>query len=148
MSNPMLVVDCDPGYKHWNVHGKAQAAYIAVGAVIDTGSHGDPEGVTVQYRLDDGKVKSDLWSHSTNFSAIFLGASFKNGLGHTKNDFDVILGELLYTHKAVRKEKTSVPTRKAVIQVAEYLGGNITMEFLFPDPTEVADSCGLFVSKN
>jgi hypothetical protein len=101
-------------------------------------------GLNVQYRLDDGKVKSfPPLSHSTDFSAIYLSDT----LGNFSDFKDIILGDLLYSHKAAYKENTSVPARKAVIQVSEYLGGNITMEFDFPDPTEVADSCGLFLYK-
>jgi hypothetical protein len=68
-------------------------------------------------------------------------------LGNFSDFKDIILGDLLYSHKAIYKENASVPARKAVIQVPEYLGGNITMEFDFPDPTEVAGSCGLFLYK-
>lgn len=154
MSSPTFVVDCDPS--KWRVsrhqHGKLLDAYIAVGAVLDTKVGLEPglvgqrvvSGLNVQYRLDDGKVKSfPPLSHSTDFSAIFLSDT----LGNFRDFKDIILGDLLYSHKAAYKENTSVPARKAVIQVSEYLGGNITMEFDFPDPTEVADSCGLFLYK-
>jgi hypothetical protein len=152
-SSPTFVIDCDPN--KWRVnrhqHGKLLDAYIVVGAVLDTVVDTHPsivgervvKGLDVQYRLDDGKVHSALWSYSTNFSGIFLSDPLGN-LGDLK---DEVLSGLLYSHKAIYKENASVPARKAVIQVPEYLGGNITMEFDFPDPTEVADSCGLFLYK-
>jgi hypothetical protein len=153
MTSPTFVVDCDPSKWRNNRHrhGKLLDAYIAVGAVLDTVVGSYPglvgervvKGLNVQYRLDDGKVQGALWSYSTDFSGIFLS----DPLGNFSGFKDIILGELLYSHKAIYKENTSVPARKAVIQVSEYLGGNITMEFDFPDPTEVADSCGLFLYK-
>lgn len=154
MSSPTFVVDCDPS--KWrdsmHQHGKLLDAYIAVGAVLDTkvdvasgaGGQGVINGLHVQYRLDDGKVHSEFLAHSTDFSAIFLSSPEHGLFGDFK---DIILSELLYTHKAAYKENTSVPARKAVIRVSEYLGSDITMEFDFPDPTEVADSCGLFLYK-
>ena len=154
ISSPTFVVDCDPNKWRDNrhQHGKLLDAYIAVGAVLDTkvglesGLVGERvvSGLNVEYRLDDGKVKSfPPLSHSTDFSAIFLSST----LGNFSDFKDEILGDVLYSHKAAYKENTSVPSRKVVIQVSEYLGGNITMEFDFPDPTEVADSCGLFLYK-
>jgi len=151
ISSPTFVVDCVPGggrKQHGHTVGKLLDAYIIVGGVLDTG-WGRGVGIGVQYRLDDGKVKSDLWSHSTDWSAIFLASTpvsgFVNcGLFGCGGASDAILGQMLYSHKAYRKDRISVPARKAVIQVSEYLGGNITMEFDYPDPTEVADACGLF----
>jgi len=154
ISSPTFVVDCDPSKWRDNrhQHGKLLDAYIVVGAVLDTKvdvasgvtGPGVINGLHVQYRLDDGKVHSEFLAHSTDFSAIFLSSPEHGLFGDFK---DIILSELLYTHKAAYKENTSVPARKAVIRVSEYLGSDITMEFDFPDPTEVADSCGLFLYK-
>ncbi len=155
ISSPTFVIDCDPNKWRSNRHrrGKLLDAYIVVGAVLDSkvGSNESAligpraaSGVEVQYRIDDGKVRSEFWFHSTDFSAIFLGEP----LGSLGMDFkDEVLGRLLYSHQAMYKENVSVPARKAVIRVSEYLGGNITAEFDFPDPTEVADACGLFIYK-
>jgi hypothetical protein len=144
-ASPTFVVECDPSRERarGHVHGKLLDAYIAVGAVLDTAVGPGGSELEVQYRLDDGKVKSDVWSHSTDFSAIFL-SSPRASFVDLK---DEILGKLLYSHKAIYKENTSLPAKKAVIRVSEYLGGNITMEFDFPDPTDVADACGLFLYK-
>ncbi len=129
-SSPTLVVDCDPSKSRFS---RLLHAYIVVGTVLDAkvglGNWGTVvSGLEVQYRLDDGKVKSESLSHSTDFSAIFLDAK---------------LHGFLYSNKSLHKENLR-PVKKVVIQVSEYLGGHITMEFDFPDPTEVADTCGLF----
>jgi hypothetical protein len=155
VSSPTFVVDCDPSARraHGHQKGKLLDAYIAVGSVLDSkvgfnefaliGTRA-ASGLHVQYRLNDGKVKSEFWFHSADFSAIFLGEP----LGSFGMDFkDAVLGRILYSHQAMYKEHVSVPASKVVIQVSEYLGGNITMEFDLPDPTEVADSCGLFLYK-
>ena len=85
MSSPTFVVDCDPSKWRDNrhQHGKLLDAYIVVGAVLDTKVDLDRgrrtgviNGLNVQYRLDDGKVQFSIsWSHSTDFSAIFLSVT-------------------------------------------------------------------------
>lgn len=92
-----------------------------------------PVVVTVQYRLDDGKIQAENWSPSTDrTSAFFDAATFNN---------------LLYGHILPHKENTSAPIRKLAIAINEYLAGEIVMQFDMPDPTQVADFCGTLFHK-
>jgi hypothetical protein len=52
--------------------GKFVEGWIATGAVLNSevGDHGP--SVSVEYRLDSGKLQSDAWDVSTDHSAIFL----------------------------------------------------------------------------
>jgi hypothetical protein len=45
------------------------------------------------------------------------------------------------------KENTSPPVRKVIIGFDEYLGGEVVMQFEMPDPTEIADACGVIWHK-
>lgn len=54
---------------------------------------------------------------------------------------------LLYAHHLYHKENTNPQVRKVVLGVNEYLGGEIVMQFDFPDSTEVADACGVIWHK-
>ena len=108
-------------------HGKLLDAYIAVGAVLDTkvelhqvlADKVSSMGCMSNTGSMTGKVHSEFLAHSTDFSAIFLSSPEHGLFGDFK---DIILSELLYTHKAAYKENTSVPARKAVIRVSEYSG--------------------------
>lgn len=130
---PVFVVKCIPGEHSAGFHlyksGKLLDAYIALGAVVDfhTG------GTSVRYRLDDGKVHEKSWGHGTDGTAIFPAP--------------IQVNTLLYGHFMPHKEGTSSPVHKAVIAVDEYLGGEVVMQFDIPDPTPVADACGIIIHK-
>lgn len=143
-SSPTFVVDCDSTKHRVRGHqiGQLLDAYISVGTVIDSILGGGGEHLFGEYRVDDGKVKTAVWSYSSNYAAIVLSSPTGE-----EGNFEMYLDDLLYSHKAVYKENTSVQAKKAVIRVSEFLGGNITMEFDLPDPAVVADSCGLFLIK-
>ncbi|MGB7281881.1 MAG: hypothetical protein WBE13_06435 [Candidatus Acidiferrum sp.] len=132
-ADPTFVVDCIPGEHRqgatWEKRGKFVDAYIAVGAVVDFHEN----GTAVRYRLDDGKVHSDSWGHSTDGTGIFAA--------------ETQLSTLLYGHFMPHKEGSGEPIRKAVIAVDEYQGAEVVMEFNLPDPTLVADACGLILHK-
>jgi hypothetical protein len=85
----------------------------------------------VELRLDDGKVQTGWWSYSTDMSWAFFPAPSLNNL--------------LYGHMFPHKENTSPAVHKVVIAIAEYLGGQIVMQFDVPDPTPVADACGAVI---
>jgi hypothetical protein len=60
---------------HGKTNGKFASGYIYVRGVWDTAALGGSGAVNVSYRLDEGKVQSDAWGWSTNFTAIFMIAS-------------------------------------------------------------------------
>jgi hypothetical protein len=138
-AHPTLIAQCVLGdfYRH-KAHGKILKSYINVGTVLDSQVGNDLNSrVKVEFRLDDGKVQTDEWSHSTDFSALFFNPYDPNGG----------FNNLLYGHRLPHKENTNPPVKKAVISVQEYLGGNVVMQFDMPDPTEVADACGVIIHK-
>jgi hypothetical protein len=139
-SPPVMIVRCIPGKSmHGKTNGKFALGYIYVGGVLDTTILGGGIGaVRVSYRLDDGKVQSEAWGRSTNFSAIFMSYPGCALCG---------FANLLYGHAMYHKENTSPQVRKVVLGVPEYLGGEIVMQFDLPDSAEVAEACGIIMHK-
>ena len=140
-ANPTMIVRCVPGKdKRGHTNGKFKEGYIFVGRVTDTSvSENGNSTVAVQFRLDDGKLQSESWGRSTDFSSIFF--THPNcplcGSGYP------IFANLLYGHAMYHKENSNPQVRKVVIGVSEYLGGEIVMQFDMPDATEVAEACGI-----
>jgi hypothetical protein len=99
----------------------------------------------VQFRLDDGKIQTVSWGRSTDFSAIFLTppAAARPFLRSGYEEF----ANLLYAHAMYHKENTNPQVRKVVLDVPEYLGGEVVMQFDLPDSTGVADACGIIWHK-
>jgi hypothetical protein len=128
---PSMIVRCRSGnHNHGHVRGQFLEGYIFVGSVVDSHVSDDLSGrVTVQFRLDDGKLQVAGWGNSTDYSAIFFDSE----------DFN----NLLYGHMLPHKENTNPQVRKVVIGVPEYLGGEIVMQFDMPDSTDVAETCGV-----
>lgn len=54
---------------------------------------------------------------------------------------------LVYGHFMPHKENTNPPVRKIVIGVPEYLGAQIQVEFEMPEPSVVAEVCGVVLHK-
>ena len=126
-ATPAMVVRCVPGtYNHGHSKGKFLNGYIFVDGVIDTGQAGS---VHVQYRLDNGKLQNDDWSHSTDFSGVFFPSMGFNNL--------------LYGHLLPHKEGTNPQVRKVVVGLEEFLGAEVVVQFDMPDATEVAETCGV-----
>lgn len=133
-AKPSIILQCIPGsFTRGHLHGKLLKGYVYVGTVIDTQMDSSGTSVRAKYRLDDGKLQDAPWSHSTDYSSVFFG--------------DIDLNTLLYGHFMPHKENTSAPVKKVVIGFDEYLGGEIVMQFDMPDPTEVADTCGVIWHK-
>lgn len=129
-AKPTMIVRCTPGsFVHGRAHGKFLNGYIYVGTVIDTNVDTTGSSVPVQFRLDEGKLQSASWSHSTDFSSIFFE--------------DIDFNTLLYGHFMAHKENTSPQVKKIVVGLNEYLGGEVVMQFDLPDSAEVADACGV-----
>lgn len=132
---PSFVVKCIPGgHKRVSggyINGKLLDAYMNVHAVLDRTPRGH---VVVQYRLDDGKMHTENWNVGTDGTAVFLP--------------EIELNTVLYGHFLPHKEGTNPPTRKVVIGVDEYMGTEVVMQFDLPDPTEMADACGVLIRKN
>ena len=126
---PRLVVQCLPGEHSVGYHvfknGRTLAAYLIVGPVLD--SH--LSRLTVQYRLNDGKIQTEIWGISTDFSGAFFG--------------ETTLNNLLYGHIAAHKENSTPPVSKVVIATDEFAGGEIVMQFDMPNPDALAEACGI-----
>lgn len=130
-ARPALVARCSPGERSWgHFGGKFLEGYVLVGSVVDThGSIVREAGIPVRYRLDDGKVQSGTWTESTNYAGVFFSwADFAN---------------LLYGHMLPHKENSSPPVRKVVISIPEFQAADIVAQFDMPEPSEVADACGI-----
>src|SRR5260370_28634827 len=108
-----------------------------------TVSEQGPVSVNVQFRLDGGKLQSESWGRSTDFSSIF----FSHPTCHICGSGYDILGNLLYGHGTYHKENTTPQVRKVVVGVPEYHGGEVVMQFDMPDATEVAEACGIILHK-
>jgi hypothetical protein len=130
---PKLVLQCLPGEhsvgNHLFANGKRLASYLFVGPVLD--SH--LTGLVVQYRLDGGKVETERWGISTDFSSTFFDGT--------------TLNNLIYGHAIAHKENSNAPVRKLVIAADEFIGGEVVMQFDLPDPDPMAEACGLVIHK-
>jgi hypothetical protein len=83
--------------------------------------------------LDDKKIQTGYWTPSTDFGgAFFQSIEFDN---------------LLYGHMLPHKEGTGEPVHKVVIAANEYLATQIVAQFDMPDPTQVAEACGVTIHK-
>ena len=120
--SPSIIIRCiaDPHANHGRARGKFVQGYIYIGAILD--------GDGMAYRRDDGKLQTVAIDHSSDLKAAFFG------------QFD--LNNLLYGHMLPHKENTGPQTRKLIIGLGEYLGGDVVSEFQLPDSTELAETCG------
>lgn len=129
---PALIVHCQPGRHAFGrengkfIDGYFLANTVLAGSPVSTGSE-------IQFRLDDKKVQAELWQPSTDFG----GAFFSN----------LDLNNLLYGHVFPHKEGTGDPVRKLVIAANEYLALQVVAQFDMPDPTPVAEACGVIFHK-
>ena len=141
VSDPIMIVRCAGGRgNHGHTNGKFIDGYIAVGTVMDTQvSDQGIAFVPVEFRLDGGKLQSESWARSTDFSAVFFGHPNCALCGSGYDEF----ANLIYGHHAYHKENTSPQVRKVVIGLQEFLGGEVVMQFDLPDVTEVAETCGI-----
>jgi len=132
-SPPRLVVQCLPGEHSAGYHifrnGLYVASYLIVGPVLDS----QLTGLTVQYRLDDGKIQTERWGISTDFSSAFFPVA--------------TLNNLLYGHAMAHTEGSSAPVRKLVVAANEFVGGEIVIQFDMPEPDSVAEACGVIVHR-
>jgi hypothetical protein len=143
-ATPTIVVRCQSGsFKHGHLHGKFLEGYIFVGSVVDARVNPDLNvRVPVEYRLDDGKLQSTQWNHSTDYSSIFFGGECAL-CGNGSVDFN----NLLFGHLLPHKENTGPQVHKVVIGVPQFLGSEVVMQFDMPDATDVAETCGVIWHK-
>lgn len=143
-ATPTMVVRCQSGsFNHGHLHGKFLEGYIFVGSVVDARVSNDlTVRVPVEYRLDDGKLQSTQWNHSTDYSSIFFGGECAL-CGNGSVDFN----NLLYGHLLPHKENTTAQVHKVVIGVPQYLGTEVVMQFDMPDATDVGETCGVIWHK-
>lgn len=143
LDQPRIVVQCVPGPDHQgHTHGKFISGYVAIGTVVDATAENAASRVRIQFRLNDGKIQERPWTPSTDFLAIYMKRpSGINGSGYEE------FANLLYGHEMYHKENTNAQTQKIVIDIPEYLGGEVVMQFDLPDSTGVADACGIIWHK-
>jgi hypothetical protein len=131
--SPALVIQCLPGEHSVGYHvvtgGKFLTAFLFVGPVMDS----QLTALAVQFRLDDGKVQTEAWTVSKDFSSAFFP--------------ETTLNTLLYGHFLPHKEGTGPPTKTVKIAADQFVGGEVVMQFEMPDPTPLAEACGLVVHK-
>lgn len=140
-STPAIVVRCIPGrHSRGHTNGEFLEGYLHVGGVVDSEISGEGHAsVSVEFRLDDGKLQYATWSHSTDYSSVFFSADFGSGWGEFAN--------LLYAHRTYHKEDTNPQVRKVVIGLQEFLGAEVVMQFDMPDATDVGEACGVIWHK-
>ena len=136
---PVIMAQCRTNKKG---KGELLNTLIEIGATLDShaGIQDDVvagvraySGVSAEYRLDGGPVKRfPPLAHSEDFSVLYL-ESAKSSFGL----IELFLPDLLYEH---HKE----PVKQAVIRVPEWQGGFVVMQFDMPDPTELAETCGIY----
>ena len=91
-----------------------------------------PTVVAALYRLDDGKIKTETWTPSTDGTAAYFSVAS--------------LGNFLYGH-LLHKRGTSGAISGVRVAIDEYLAGEVVMKFEMPDPTEVGETCGITYGK-
>ena len=130
---PFFFVKCIAGHRKkvngGYINGKLLNAFITVDAIV--GRSGD--SAVVHYRLDDGKMHTEDWNIGTNGTTLFLP--------------EIELNTVLYGHFSKHKENTNPPVRKLVVGVNERRAAEVVIQFDMPDPTEMADACGLLIRK-
>jgi hypothetical protein len=143
-ATPAIVVRCQAGsFNRGHLHGKFLEGYIFAGSIVDTRvSYDSNVRIPVQYRLDNGKLQSAEWSHSTDYSSIFFGGECLF-CGNGSLEFN----NLLYGHTLPHKENTGPQVHKVVVGVPQYLGSEVVMQFDMPDATDVAETCGVILHK-
>ncbi len=122
---PSLVVTCKPHASR----RKFSTAYVNVGAPLNieyvepdeikAGTSYFPK-VTVRYRLDDQKEEKEQWTPGTEKTSASIPKA------------------------ALEK---MLRARTVQIKVAEFHGGEISMQFDVPDSTQLGTACGLPVRK-
>jgi hypothetical protein len=134
-NNPVLMLDCIPGAQGSRKHeGVLASAFLYPGHSVadDHGSHGKSGRIRTEYRLDDGKVHTEFLDPSTDFKALSLKAPRCGGC---------VLNEFFYGDS--HKDATSSQVRKIVLNLSEFKGGDVVIQFDLPDITQVASACGL-----
>jgi hypothetical protein len=142
---PTLVVHCSAeprsvGY-HVFVNGRFLAGYLVTGTIVNSqvtvheGFLGTsfPVVVSATYRLDEGKLQTDNWKVSTDYTSAFFGSD-------TLNNF-------LYGHILPHKEGKGAAVRKIILGLDEASAGEVQIQFDMSDPTPVAEACGVIVHK-
>jgi hypothetical protein len=134
-NNPVLMLDCIPGAEGSGKHGGVLAgAFLYPGHSVadDHGSHSKNGRIRTEYRLDDGKVHAEFLDPSTDFKAVSLKAP-RCG--------NCVLDDWFYGD--AHKDASSSQVRKIVLNLSEFKGGNVVIQFDLPDITQVASACGL-----
>jgi hypothetical protein len=140
-NNPVLLLHCVPGpHTFGKYDGRLADAYLYPGHTVAdaNGTHRRNARIPTEYRLDDGKIHAEYLYPSTDFKAISLKAP---GCG------ECVLNDFFYGHQISHKEGTSPQVRKIVVNIPEFKGGDVVIQFDLPDVTEVARACGVTYHK-
>jgi hypothetical protein len=138
---PLMVVHCLPRKRLGGFNGTFLEGFVAVGTVLNTTvtehegmftGKSFPTVIPALYRLDGGKVMTENWSPSTDGTAAYFNAAS--------------LGNFLFGH-ILHKRGTTGAISKVRVAFNEYLAAEVVMQFDMPDPTEVAESCGITYGK-
>jgi hypothetical protein len=135
-NNPVLMLDCTPGAHGSGNKGGLASAFLYPGHTVadEHGSHSRNGRIRTEYRLDDGKIHAEFLYPSTDFKGISLKAP---GCG------ECVVNDFFYGHQISHREGTSPQVRKIVLNIPEYKGGDVVIQFDLPDVTEVARACGV-----
>lgn len=126
-SAPTITLRCKqkPEDKRTQFNGDLLSAHLSTGTVVNYSNN----QAVVFLRLDDGKAQSEVWSVSTDGTALFFNV--------------YSLGNLLWGHSLWHKENTSPPVRKVILMLDEAFAGKVVAEFDMPDPLTVSGDCGV-----
>jgi hypothetical protein len=125
-TKPRLVVQCS------TMSGKTSRkfmghGYLAIEAVIPPTTEG--KFVVVPTRLDDGGTTAFIFIPAAGGSSMFF-------MGETLTDF-------LYGHALKHKSAPPPPVKKLTMQLFDIAGSQVVVQFDLPDPTTLADACGV-----
>jgi hypothetical protein len=139
---PIIVAQCQPGKRLRVFNGRFLDGFVVTGAILSSqviekdtvfGGRSLPTVIGVQFRLDDGKIQSQEWNPSTDGTSAFFP--------------EIALNTLLYGHFLPHKEGTGAPIRKVVLAINEAMGSEIVIQFDMPDPSVIAEDCGVITHK-
>lgn len=140
-ANPELVLRCMPGPRAGKFDGRMADAFLIAGKAHlehTRRTKKNSSRVTMQYRLDDGKIHTEYLSPSTDFTSVSLQKVLCG---------NCVLDDFFYGHQMAHREGSSPQMKKVVVSLPEHRSTDIVMEFVLPDVTEVAQACGVTMHK-
>jgi hypothetical protein len=127
-ARPSLALDCTAEGQSRGAKGRFLQGYLLVGTPLKI-DYVEPEVihgtsyfpmVSVRYRLDNGKMRSEEWQPGTDRNSVSIPTN--------------MLKNLLHAHTVL-------------INVDENQAAEVSMQFDIPDSTQVGEACGVDVHK-